>query len=78
MAEISHPLFDGPAFGLEIRLAMARKNLSYRQLAALAHVDQANIHRVAKRGPPPSVETYLRLRQWLDGTPPLHLPKDEV
>lgn len=60
------PLFDGQAFGLEVRLSMARANLSLRQLAALIDVDQANIHRVAKHGKPPCVETYLRLREWLD------------
>lgn len=61
------PLFDGEAFGLEVRLAMARANISYRELAELIAVDQANIHRVAKHGKSPSIETYLRLRKWLDG-----------
>ena len=60
------PLFDAAAFSLQVRLAMARANLSYRQLAALIGVDQANIHRVAKHGKPPCVENYLRLCRWLD------------
>lgn len=63
------PLFDGPAFALEVRLEMARQNLSLRQLAAKINVDQANIHRVAKHGKPPCVETYLRLREWLAASP---------
>jgi hypothetical protein len=60
------PLFDGQAFALEVRLAMARANLSYRGLATEIGSDQANIHRVAKHGKPPSIETFLRLRLWLD------------
>lgn len=63
------PLFDGPAFALEIRLAMARANLSYRQLSEMIGSDQASIHRAAKHGKPPSIETYLRLRRWLDSEP---------
>jgi predicted transcriptional regulator len=59
-------LFDAGAFSLEVRLAMARANLSLRQLQTQIGVDQASIHRVAKKQLPPSVETYLRLRRWLD------------
>lgn len=68
------PLFDAPAFALEVRLAMARDNLSLRQLQGIARVDQASIHRVTKKQLPPSIETYLRLRKWLDGKEPAHDP----
>lgn len=61
------PLFDGAEFGLRVRMAMARANLSYRQLAKQIGVDQASIHRVAKHGKPPCIETYLRLIRWLGG-----------
>lgn len=60
------PLFDASAFSLAVRLAMARANISYRDLAEVIGVDQANIHRVAKRALSPSIETYLRLKKWLD------------
>ncbi|MCW1431355.1 hypothetical protein [Novosphingobium sp. JCM 18896] len=63
----SEPLFDAEAFALEVRLAMASENISYRQLASLIGSDQASIHRAAKKALPPSIETYLRLRKWLDG-----------
>lgn len=64
--ELKSPLFDAPAFALEIRLAMAEANISYRQLAALIGSDQASCHRVAKKALPPSIETYLRLKLWLE------------
>ena len=60
------PLFDAAAFALEVRLAMARQNLSLRKLQAQIGVDQASIHRCAVKQLPPSVENYLRLRLWLD------------
>lgn len=60
------PLFDAPAFALEIRVAMARENLSLRKLQAIIGTDQASIHRAAVKELPPSIETYLRLRRWLD------------
>ena len=66
---MTKPLFDAAEFALEIRLAMAAENLSLRQLQAVIGVDQASIHRVAKKELPPCVETYLRLRRWLDGEP---------
>ena len=72
------PLFDAVAFALEVRLAMAKGNLSLRQLQDICGVDQASIHRVAKKQLPPSIETYLRLRRWLDGTmKPSSLPQNE-
>jgi len=58
-------LFDAETFALEVRVAMARANVSLRQLQDIVGVDQASIHRVAKKQLPPNVENYLRLRQWL-------------
>lgn len=63
---LARPIFDGAEFGLRVRLAMARANLSYRELAALVGVDQTSIHRVGKHGKTPCVETYLRLSRWLE------------
>lgn len=60
------PLFNAPAFALEVRIAMARENLSLRKLQAITGADQASIHRAAVKELPPSIETYLRLRKWLD------------
>lgn len=60
------PVFDAPASALEVRLAMAADNIGYRDLAEMTGSDKANIHRVAKKALPPSIETYFRLRQWLD------------
>ena len=45
---------------------MARDNISYRQLADKIGCDQANLHRLAKHGKTPGIETYLRVRRWLD------------
>lgn len=56
---------DWGDFGLQIRLEMARRNISYRNLAADIGSDQATIHRVAKHGRPVRVETYLALAEWL-------------
>jgi predicted transcriptional regulator len=62
------PLFDAKAFGLEVRIAMARENLSLRKLQAITGVDQASIHRAAVKELSPSIETYLRLRRWIDSS----------
>lgn len=59
------PLFDAEAFALDVRVAMARENISYRLLAAKIGVDQATLHRCAKHATTPSIETYLRLNRWL-------------
>lgn len=72
MLERGKPRFDGPAFSLKVRLAMARANLSIRQAAALIDVDQATLHRVVKHEKPPCVETYLRLNEWLAAQPEIH------
>ena len=66
LEQLGHARFDGQAFGLRVRLALARANLSLRKAAAEIEVDQANLHRVAKHGKPPCVETYLRLCEWLE------------
>lgn len=63
---MSDNLFDAAAFSLELRLAMARANLSLRQLASIIGSDQATIHRVTKHEKPPCVEGYLRMRRWMD------------
>jgi len=56
---------DWAEFGLNVRLAMARRNISYRQLAQEIGSDQATIHRVAKHGKPIHAETYLALLNWI-------------
>ena len=56
---------DWPEFGLQVRLAMAHHNVSYRQLAELIGSDQSTIHRVAKHGKPIRAETYLALLHWI-------------
>ena len=58
-------LFDGQAFSQELRTAMA--SMSLRKLQAITGVDQASIHRATK-GLTPSLETYLRLRAWIDNS----------
>lgn len=57
---------DWSAFSLELRLEMAKANLSLRQLAALIHVNQATIHRVSKHAKPVSAEAYVALRKWIN------------
>ena len=54
-----------PELGKQVRIAMAEDNLSYRQAAALIGTDQANLHRLAKHGKAPSVETYILVMHWL-------------
>ncbi len=61
---------DWPAFSLDLRLAMARANLSLRQLQTATGVDQATIHRVAKHGKPIAADSYIALAGWVR----LHLP----
>jgi hypothetical protein len=56
---------DWPAFGLQVRLTMAQRNLSYREVASLIGGDQATIHRVGKHGKPIRAETYLALAEWM-------------
>ncbi|MGL5736474.1 MAG: hypothetical protein ACRCYS_16555 [Beijerinckiaceae bacterium] len=57
---------DWADFGLQVRVTMARQNVSYRQLADLVGSDQATVHRVAKHGKPIRVETYLALSRWIE------------
>jgi transcriptional regulator with XRE-family HTH domain len=59
------PLFNPASFARLVRVEMASRNLSYRDLEAEVGVDQATLHRVCKRERPPSVETYLRLVDWM-------------
>lgn len=60
---------DWGDFGLQVRLAMAHRNVSYRDVAALTGSDQATIHRVAKHGKPIRAETYLALLDWIKDAP---------
>lgn len=57
---------DWQAFSLGIRLAMARKNVSYRQLADIVGGDQSTITRVGKHGKPIRAEIYLALCNWME------------
>lgn len=56
---------DWQEFSLSLRIAMARENLSLRDLAAKIGIDQATIHRVAKHEKPVRVEAYLSLAAFI-------------
>jgi hypothetical protein len=60
---------DWAEFGLQIRLTMARRNMSYREVAAAIQSDQATVHRVAKHGKPITAETYHALSVWMQKEP---------
>ena len=57
---------DWMGFGLQVRLTMARRNMSYRELATAIGSDQATVHRVSKHGKPIRAETYIALRSWME------------
>lgn len=56
--------FNPQRFGSRVKAAQKKAGLTVRAAAAKAGLDQATFHRVTQ-GKPPSVETYLRLSDWL-------------
>lgn len=61
------PLFDATLFAGEIRQLMDAEALSLRGAARQADVPFPTLHRILQTRNAPDVETYLRLRRWLDG-----------
>lgn len=59
------PLFDLIAFARRVRVAMAERDLSFRQAGEQMGVSYATLHRLAKARGLPDVETYLRVLRWL-------------
>jgi hypothetical protein len=59
------PDLDWPAFAEQLRVAMAKGNLSLRQAAAEIGVDQATLHRAAKHAKPPAADNYRLIVKWL-------------
>lgn len=68
--QVTDQVFDVVAFADEVRNAMVESCLSYRQVSTVSGVDPSNIHRLVTKYGSPSVETYLRLRAWLDKNKP--------
>lgn len=62
---LASAIIDWSDFGLQVRLAMARRNMSYRKVADALGSDQATIHRVAVHGKPIRAETYRALLTWM-------------
>jgi len=58
-------LFDSIAFGQSISNRLARLKLSYRALEHILGVDHNAIYR-AVQGKSVSIESYLRLKLWLE------------
>jgi len=58
-------LYDPEKFGARIIAAMEQAGLTYRTAEARIGVDHATLHRVATGTMLPSVETYLRITDWL-------------
>ncbi len=63
---MSETLFCAPGFALQLRLACAHRNLSQRSAATLAGVSAATFNRIAAKECPPDIETYHRLKRWLE------------
>lgn len=61
-------LFDQAAFARRLRVRCAELGLSGRDAADQARVSRSTFSRVT-RCFTPDIETYLRLRAWLDTTP---------
>jgi DNA-binding Xre family transcriptional regulator len=57
---------DWQQFSLRLRLTMAERNMSYREVAGAVGSDQATIHRIGKHGKPIRAETYLALSAWME------------
>ncbi len=58
-------LYDLEELGEAIQREMSRRNLSYRAMEEEVAVLRNTIHRVV-HGKRPDVESYLRLKSWLD------------
>lgn len=74
--------FDPTVFGSRVAVRMSRTGVTYRELEDKTGVNHGTIYRVVS-GRPPSVENYLRLKEWLDGDASdrrddLHGPRSEV
>ena len=57
--------FNGEAFSLRLRLTMARKTLSTREVELLTSVSKSIISRVC-RGYKPDIDSYFTLTAWMD------------
>lgn len=63
------PLFDLQAFALAIRLKLAKDDQSYREAAPAAGVSRSTLCRTARARGLPDVESYLRIKRWLESRP---------
>ena len=59
-------MFDAVAFGEKLQQTMHKYNVSFRQLEQLIEVNHNTIHRILNAKNTPHVETYLRIKEWLD------------
>lgn len=59
---------EWPKFALSLRVAMAKANVSLRDIQNLTGVDQATVHRIAKNERPIRVEAWLALSNWIATT----------
>ena len=58
-------LFDPSTFATMVNMRMARNSLSQRRAAKQAGISAATINRVLQ-GRSPDIETYLRLKKWIE------------
>lgn len=61
------PEIDWQELALNLRMEMARRNLSYRQTGDLIGVDQATLHRVAKHAKPVMAGPYNAMLNFING-----------
>ena len=62
-------LFDRDAFAAEVKAAVSVAG-SYRKAAILCRVSPAALNKIALGKMLPSVESYFRLKHWMNGEAP--------
>lgn len=58
--------FDPKAFGEKLNAAVEESGLSLRCAGEQIGISHSTLHRITKDGLKPSIESYLRIKYWLD------------